>query len=91
MGLEDLTPEQREKIAGKTPEEILEIAKEDGYELTEDEIQEIFEEEERWSENARPLVCRNCGNPFMTYDINRAEGTMQILCDRCGQITSLYL
>ena len=39
MNFEDLTPEQQEKAkACKTPEDILALAKEEGYELSEDEL-----------------------------------------------------
>lgn len=40
--LESLTPEQREKArACATPEEILAFAKEEGYELSDDEIEAV--------------------------------------------------
>lgn len=39
MNFEDLTPEQQEKLkSAKTPEDILAIAKEEGYALSEDEL-----------------------------------------------------
>ena len=39
MNLEDLSLEQKERaLACKTPEEILALAKEEGYELSEDEL-----------------------------------------------------
>ena len=42
MKFEDLTPEQQERAkACKTPEEILALAKEVGYELSEEEIDTI--------------------------------------------------
>lgn len=42
MKFEDLTPEQQEKAkACKTPEDILALAKEEGYELSEEELQAI--------------------------------------------------
>ena len=42
MKYEDLTEEQKSKIAdAKNPEEILEIAKAEGYELTREELEEI--------------------------------------------------
>ena len=38
MRLEDLTPEQKEKaLACKTPEELLALAKDEGYELSDEE------------------------------------------------------
>ena len=42
MNFEDLTTEQKEKaIACKTPEEMLELAKEEGIELFDDQIEAI--------------------------------------------------
>ena len=42
MNFEDLTPEQKEKArACKTPEEILALAKAEGYELTDEELEGI--------------------------------------------------
>ena len=42
MKFEDLTPEQQEKAkACKTPEEIFALAKENGYEMTEEEIDSV--------------------------------------------------
>ena len=39
MNFEDLTPEQQEKAkACKTPEDILALAREEGYELSEEEL-----------------------------------------------------
>ena len=39
MSFEDLTPEQKQKArACKTPEEILALAQEEGYELSDDEL-----------------------------------------------------
>ena len=42
MRLEDLTPEQKEKaLACKTPEELLELAKAEGYELSDEELEAV--------------------------------------------------
>lgn len=42
MNFENLTPEQKEKArACKTPEDILALAKEEGYELSDDELEAI--------------------------------------------------
>ena len=42
MNYSDLTPEQMEKVrACKTPEDILALAKEEGYELSEDELDAV--------------------------------------------------
>ena len=42
MNLEDLSPELRSKARKcKTPEEILELAREEGYELSEEELNAV--------------------------------------------------
>lgn len=42
MNFEDLTPEQKEKaIACKTPEEMLELAKEEGLELSDEQLEAV--------------------------------------------------
>ena len=42
MRIEDLTPEQKEKaLACKTPDELLALAKEEGYELSDGELDAI--------------------------------------------------
>lgn len=42
MNYEDLTPEQMEKAkACKTPEELLALAKEEGYELSEEDLNAV--------------------------------------------------
>jgi len=42
MNIEELTPELKEKILNcKTPEELLALAKEEGYELSDEELKSI--------------------------------------------------
>ncbi|MBQ9003523.1 MAG: Nif11-like leader peptide family natural product precursor [Eggerthellaceae bacterium] len=42
MNIDDLTPEQKEKVlACKTPEELLALAKQEGYELSEEQLEDI--------------------------------------------------
>ncbi|MBQ9315902.1 MAG: Nif11 family protein [Atopobiaceae bacterium] len=42
MRIEDLTPEQKEKaLACKTPDELLALAKEEGYELSDEEMEAV--------------------------------------------------
>lgn len=42
MDFEDLTPEQQERVkACKTPEDVLALARESGYELSDDELEGI--------------------------------------------------
>lgn len=42
MNREELTPEQREKLKNcKTPEDILAIARDEGYDLSDDELEAV--------------------------------------------------
>ena len=42
LNIEDLTPELKEKaLACKTPEELLELAKQEGFDLSDEELQAI--------------------------------------------------
>ena len=42
MNYEDLTPEQQEKAAAcKTPEDVLAFAKSEGFELTDEQLEDI--------------------------------------------------
>ncbi|MBQ9004516.1 MAG: Nif11-like leader peptide family natural product precursor [Eggerthellaceae bacterium] len=42
MNFNDLTPEQKERVRNvKTPEDLLKLAKEEGYELSDAEIEDI--------------------------------------------------
>lgn len=77
---EDLTQEERELVAGKTPEEILALAKEKGYELSDEELELISGGEAascRWGDS---VGCAKC-NTFW-----RAESAKPALhkCPNCG-------
>ena len=42
MNYTDLTPEQQEKVRGcKTPEELLALARQEGYELSDEELEAV--------------------------------------------------
>ena len=59
MNFEDLTPEQQAKAnAAKSPEDFLALAKEEGYELSDAELEEITGGS-YWN---RPTNCPKCGS-----------------------------
>lgn len=59
MKFEDLTPEQVEKAnACKTPEDILALAKAEGYEISDEELEQIAGGS-FWD---RPKNCPKCGS-----------------------------
>ena len=60
MDLSELTPEMREKVlACKTPEEILALAKEEGYELSDEELDSISGGM-MWGDVCVGVACKVC-------------------------------
>ena len=78
MKYEDLTAEQMEKIDGKTPEEILEIAKAEGYSLSDEELEAISGGVSAWNEYVYCSKCKAC--------FPRQEGKDWQKCPRCGEV-----
>jgi len=63
MKFENLTPEQQEKAkACKTPEEVIALAKEEGYNLSDEELEAVSGERE-WYEPSCPSHS-DCYNDF---------------------------
>ena len=78
MRYEDLTAEQKEKTDGKTPEEILEIAKAEGYSLSDEELEAISGGANTWDSY---VYCPKCKASF-----DRQEGKDWQKCPRCGEV-----
>ena len=78
MKYEDMTAEQKEKADGKTPEEILEIAKAEGYSLSDEELEAISGGASAWDEY---VFCPKCKASF-----SRQEGKDWQKCPRCGEV-----
>ena len=75
MNFEDLTPEQQEKArACKTPEEMLELAKAEGYELSDEDLEMVSG---GW--NDAP-TCPQCGSKSISYD----SFLSMHICQSCG-------
>ena len=90
MRLEDLTPELQEKAAAcETPEEIIALAREEGYELTEDELDQVSggaswnggSEGPRESVPQQGDFCTACGS-YIMYRPDVA-GTYYCNCKTC--------
>ena len=68
MNFEDLTPDQMEKArACKTPEDILQLAREEGFELSEEELNCIVGGDSWWNQCVGPygecpqwMICSLC-------------------------------
>ena len=86
MDLDKLNdPEVREKLkTTKTPEDILAIAKEDGYELSDEELAEISG---GWGVSAEDLLpqCPSCGSYEVAMStIFGSPGATRCSCSKCG-------
>ena len=78
MELKDLTPEQREKVeACKTPEQLFALAKEEGLELSDDELAKI-------SGGWGKAECPKCGSADIETIIDRVTGMTWHRCKSCG-------
>ena len=74
----DLTPEQQAKLkACKTPEEALALIKEEGFELNEEQLDEIAGG--AWNS----LKCPNCGSMEHGSD-HTGTVNMVYVCKKCG-------
>ena len=78
MKYEDMTAEQKEKIDGKTPEEILKMAKAEGYSLSDEELEAISGGLSSWDEHE---FCPKCRVRF-----RRQEGKDWQKCPVCGEV-----
>ena len=82
MNFDDLTPEQQEKVrACKSPEELFELAKAEGRQLTEDELAEIAGGEEWYNQGCNGI--KHLG-PF-TLALTTADGDKLYTCKTCGK------
>lgn len=79
MDFEDLTQEERELIKGKTPEEILALAKERGRVLSDEELEAIAggESSGRWRHT---VICGKCETAWKVDSLEEAWQT----CPGCG-------
>lgn len=80
MNYDDLSAEQKEKLLGcRTPEDVLELAKQEGYELTDAEVAQIAGGKPDWLPEQK---CPKCGSTDVEYG---AYGG-QKWCKKCGTI-----
>ena len=79
MYFNDLTQEERELAEGKTPDEILALAKERGRELSNEELEAISggESSGRWRYT---VVCGKCETAWRVDSLEEAWHT----CPGCG-------
>lgn len=81
MKFEDLTPEQQEKAAGKSTAELIELAKENGVELSREQLDEIAGG--GWSpSSALDDGCPKCGS--LNVHVSSVGQTMLYTCNDCG-------
>ena len=81
MEFKDLTEEQKAEVrACKSPEEILELAKDEGYELSDEELESISGGAD-W--NFDIITCPSCGTKIVLMNYS---GTIE--CEECGNVFS---
>lgn len=87
MKFDEITPEQYEKLAdAKTPEDILALIEEEGYELSDEELNKISGGDWNVAETVQKgLQCPNCHS----YEVYRfpqpgVTGVVQCACKSCG-------
>lgn len=81
MDLKDLTPEQRAKInPGMSTEELLNLAKEEGIELSADELEKFSGGGKEWTDI---VVCNRCSK---SYDSLKMKACPYCGCDRYSPI-----
>lgn len=83
--LKGLTKEQKEKARGaKTVEELLALAKEEGIELTDEQLEAV----NGGCGVKRQFVCPQCGSSRVEYSVdifaNNSRGTIYCKCLDCG-------
>ena len=86
MNFNDLTEEQKAKAAGcNTPEQMLELAKEEGYELSEEELAAVSGGS--WGNNSggSPAKCPKCGSTSVVSTLTGSEPILvECQCRNCG-------
>lgn len=83
MNFDDLqNPELQVKVkACKTPEEVLALAKEEGYELTDEELESVAGGSWFGNGEGHYPACRHCGSWKHVVD----RGTFGYWCTACGK------
>jgi len=80
MEFKDLTEEQKAKFNGKTPEQIIELAKEEGIELSDEQLESISGGG-AWSDDEptnTPPVC-----PFCRHSGTLEFRPNEVWCNNC--------
>lgn len=80
MDINDVPVELRDKLANLSGDEILKLAKENGVELTDDQLDAIAGGNVWGSITAKGTDCNNCGNTI-TWPSNQAQPS---ICPYCG-------
>lgn len=83
MKFEAISPELQEKIAAcKTPEDLFALAKEEGRELSDDEIEMIAGGEGPWDDSIPHLFfCPHCNGDVM----KPGRAGDPVVCPHCGK------
>ncbi len=83
MLYDGLTPSQRkEALAGEAPEDILALARQDGYELTDEELDQVAGGVDAWGDQKDAVIkCSSCGS-----DKVEPQGMHTYRCLNCHNV-----
>ena len=82
MKFEDLTEEQKAKVVGKSPEEILALAKDEGSLLSEEELDQLSGSgfREMWVADTKTITCPKCR---VIIHVAIKPGKTEYMCTVC--------
>ena len=78
MDYKDISPELREKAKGLSGDELLKLAKDEGVELSDTQLEQIAGGASGWGESA---ICPACGSGNTYYD----KMLDVHVCNRCNE------
>ena len=86
MESKDLTNEQKDKVkACKTPNEILELAKNEGIELDEEQLEQISGGD--WGVDSRYITCDECHSNVTVTEQDCAKH--YVVCPKCNSVYNI--
>ena len=80
MKFEDLSPEQQKIAADNSPDELIELAQENGIELSHDQLDQIAAG--GWFPSSVDEGCPSCGSH--NIHVSSIGQTMRYKCNNCG-------
>lgn len=83
MELNNISPELIEKAKGLSPDELADLAKSEGIDLSDEQLEAVAGGVDSWRDGLKTVTCSECGGEF-TMDI-------KLVSQRCPHCNALYL